>query len=244
MLGSSEGLETSVSALNYLLDVCLYCQQSPAIRARLRDSPHKYSYLGWLWSSHGVAALAALLDEFRATLRIFSLFRLYATLRSSLRGLPDPVSGHSHPPDAFTRTVMIVQACAYLQFQLVDSILHLTKKGILPRSAVARTGGPDAWMRWGFRAWLVAVGMDLVRLGRETVLWYRKEAPYRDMDLGELRDVSRAWWAELHSSAAWLVVSLHLSLSTGLPGMNLGVTGLASLIGEWQFLRSAWDATR
>lgn len=187
-------------------------------------------------------AIAALLSDFRATLRIMNLLRLYDLFRSLFSREADAEM------DPFARKILVAQACSYFNFQTMDSIMHLTDKGILPSSIVARGGGPDVWMRWAFRSWLWAVSLDFVRLGWDAILYRRRTmATNTIIDGGACaegpKEFDQTWWAELQSSVAWLPVCLHLSLPHGLPGMNDGLMGLTSLLAEWPLCKAAWNAT-
>ncbi|KAJ9642781.1 hypothetical protein H2204_002429 [Knufia peltigerae] len=189
-----------------------------------------------------IEPVAALLNDFRTTLRILNLLRLYELLRSLILRETDT------DLDRFTRTVLVAQACSYLNFQVMESIMHLTDKQILPSSIVLRRGGPDAWMRWAFRSWLLAVSLDFVRLGWDAMKHRRPTMGSttiadRDSFAGVKEEIDHTWWAELQSSVAWLPVSLHLSLPHGLPGMNDGLMSLSSLLAEWPLCKAAWDAT-
>jgi hypothetical protein len=193
-----------------------------------------------------VASLATLLSQTRTTLRLFGLFPLYAWARTLLQG---PKEGQ----DKVLYGIAVTQASGYIVFQFLENLALLTDNNVVPKSFAARYQGgvynPAKVYLWSYRAWLVGVSCDFIRLGREAQLNAAKRTgkSTAEKSLAEVKEDVEAqdskWWNDLIVPTAWLPVALHCSVEGGLPGMNLGIMGTAGLIAGLARTRGLWAQT-
>lgn len=193
-----------------------------------------------------VASLATLLSQTRTTLRLFGLFPLYAWMRTLLQG---PKEGQ----DSVLYGIAFTQCTGYICFQFLENLALLTDHGVVPKSFSARyQGGVSNSARiylWSYRAWLVGVSCDFLRLGREAQLTAAKRTgkSTSEKSLAEVKEDVEAqdakWWNELMVPTAWLPVALHCSKEGGIPGMNLGIMGACGVLAGLGRTSGLWAQT-
>ncbi|KAF1927382.1 uncharacterized protein M421DRAFT_421784 [Didymella exigua CBS 183.55] len=263
LLAAPGGLASFLSSFNFTLYILAYAQtKSPSFTSLVQK------FLSLVKSSSAIskpstatlvnagavppiAALAVLISKARTTLRLFGCFPMYAWLRTLLDGCK-PGS------DVVLHRVAILQASSYLTFQVLENISFLADSGVVGPafiSAINRGDSKTARLYlWSFRAWLSGLSCDVVRLAREWQLESRRRTTRARMQaegraVAEYQDeedakFNRKWWTDAMIVSAWLPMALHFSSSTGgLPGWNLGFTGLCGVVAGSTRLSQLWAST-
>jgi len=198
-----------------------------------------------------IAALGALISKTRTTLRLFSLFPLYARLRTLLKG-------PKADDDVFLHRIAVTQCIAYVCYQGLENIAVLTDAGVFPAAVIARFNsgnGPTAKVyRSAYSAWLVGVSCDFIRLFRTAQVESRRRAvrarmaqegrPAAEGQEEEDKKLDRQWWNELMVAAAWFPMALQYGTDAGVPGWNLGWMGLCGVVGTAGRTAGLWRATK
>ncbi|RMD45043.1 hypothetical protein DV735_g97, partial [Chaetothyriales sp. CBS 134920] len=174
-------------------------------------------------SSTFLTPLGALLSDTRTTLRLTGLIPLTVLLKSLL----DPKSPRRADPVAYK--IALVQCLSYIGFQLLENVGHLTRKGVIPASFIAKRGGEGAWATWSCRSWLLGILTDFVRLAREAQVNQQKKEQGQ-ITAQEQKAFEATWWVGLRTSLAWLPMALHYSVPGGLPFMNPGLVALSGFL--------------
>jgi hypothetical protein len=177
----------------------------------------------------------------------------------------------SHERDPYVHAIELAQCLAYIVYQALENVAHLTDLGVVPASLVTSRYNPfrdprDAtasastrrlWLV-SSRFWLAGVSCDVLRLAREAYVAARRRrtrqlAPSAEGDAGgevataaEAKATDRRWWSELFVAGCWLPMSAHYSIDGGLfkPGVEDGVLGALGLAASWEGWRRAWAETK
>ncbi|KAL1987397.1 hypothetical protein VTN96DRAFT_4113 [Rasamsonia emersonii] len=264
LLSTSDGLGSVLSTLNYgshALHYLLASLPSTAVRNRLRllllyklrgQNPTIVLYSSSPSSSSipPLLALSKLISETRYTLRLFALISIWTWGSATAK---------SPPRDRVLRIVAYLEVLSILVYQALENVAYLASKGIFGKRLVKRTGGVDAWYLWSTRAWFGYVLLEFVRLGRESVLFRRREEERKkiraESTLSETekreeeqkeeearRQEIRKWRKSLVNNLAWAPLCAHWSLEKGI-GLPESLTGFIGLIAGLWGTYDAWKAT-
>lgn len=138
--------------------------------------------------------------------------------------------------DWTAKRIEAAQVAVNLAYQYLENGAYLSSKGVLGWSKEKQG---RAWI-WSSRFWMMHVGLDFWRLGREWAI-RRSKGKGKAVDDGVLSQNEQEWKAkwrrELVVNMAWAPLTLHWSLEEGLVeefwvgvlGSVAGVSGLSVL---------------
>lgn len=172
----------------------------------------------------------------RTTLRLTGLIGIWARA-SRLLGAP--------PRDAIMLGIAWAQTGAGAAYQALENVALLGETGAL----TSRVGAERRkWLwRWSSRAWMMWVGLEAGRLGREWALEEERRKKGEEVmveggdEMGEkaAREVRRVkWWRQAVVTGVSLPLTLHWSVDEGVLGERL-VNTLGLVVGGMA-LEQAW----
>jgi Peroxisomal biogenesis factor 11 (PEX11) len=179
-----------------------------------------------------------MIGDVRTTLRLTGLLPLYVLLKSLL------AKDSPKRKDAIAYNIALIQCLAYIGFQALENVYHLTSKTVLPPDFVAKRGGIPKFVLWSCRSWLVGVAVDFLRLAREAQLHQERKDRGEKISESEQKAFDRQWWASLQTDVAWMPVAVHYSVEGGLSWMNTGLVGFCGMMAYMNNFRNAWAATK
>ncbi|EKD19995.1 uncharacterized protein L3040_002327 [Drepanopeziza brunnea f. sp. 'multigermtubi'] len=138
--------------------------------------------------------------------------------------------------DGIVRAIVAVQVAVNVASQSLENMAYLSSKGV---------GGWDgkrqerAWL-WSSRFWATHVGLEVLKEGRERLVWERErvkgkgEGDGKEEAATEERAWREKWWRGVVMNAAFAPLTLHWGLENGLLsefwvgvlGSIAGVTGM------------------
>ncbi|GAB7360022.1 hypothetical protein MBLNU230_g7546t1 [Neophaeotheca triangularis] len=255
LLAAPGGLSAFLSTFNYTLYLLAYLEaKSLPLQARLAailSRTPAASAISTLQGPSQIAAFAGLLSNTRTTLRLFGLFPLYAWFRQLLQG---PKPGQ----DTVLYCTSLAQCTLYMIFQGLENIALLTDHKVLSPSLVGRidraspAGSTAGVYKISYRAWMLGVMCDFIRLGREAQL---EQARRAERDAGGQKSgranymeqdavVDKRWWQDAVVPLSWAPMALQFGTETGFPGFNLGMMGLSGGIAGLGKIMAMWEATK
>lgn len=138
-----------------------------------------------------------------------------------------------------------------MAYQVLENVGLLTNHKVLPPSLTAQwadeTGRPVHVFLWAYRAWLVGVLSDLVRLAREAQLKTSLKArdgsalTIEETKADKQRD--QKWWTDLMITTVWIPIAVHFSKRGGFPWFNMGIMGACGIGASWSRTAQLWKET-
>jgi hypothetical protein len=182
-------------------------------------------------------ALSALISDFRSFSRLWGLLGLWSLAARLLR---------TPPADGVLRAVAWGQCAAYIAYQALENRAYLAGKGVVALPRAGARGVLRDWL-WSSRMWMVAVGLEFVRLARVAQLGVRARAAAAGSGAGAAAaEGARAeevaqWRRDMVVNLANAPMTVHWSIEGGtLSETAVGFLGMiAGLVG----FRQRWIAT-
>jgi hypothetical protein len=167
--------------------------------------------------------MSSLISDFRTFTRIWGLLGMYAWGKSLI---------FTPPKDMVLRLIGWGQCISYIFYQGYENRAYLAGKKIW-----SKRDGKDItadWL-WSSRMWMVAVGLEFVRLFRVRQLWNTNT-----MSIEEEKKERATWRREFIANCANAPLTLHWSVEGG----KLGDTsvGFLGMIGGYVGLSERWRA--
>jgi len=178
--------------------------------------------------SRRLKALSALISDYRMFTRLWGLLAIWRWGKG--------VFVESTESDLILKRISEVQVIANIFYQYLENGAYLSSKGVLGWSK-ERQG--RAWV-WSSRFWMLHVGLDFVRLGREIVLRKEKEQKSEVEEEGE-REWKAKWRKDMVVNLAYAPLTVHWSLEKGL--VTEFWVGLLGSVAGWTGLKVLWHST-
>ncbi|KUJ22018.1 uncharacterized protein LY89DRAFT_638147 [Mollisia scopiformis] len=184
-----------------------------------------------LITSQRLKALSDLISDFRIFARLWGLLGIWKWGKKVLLDLQK-----EGDKDWTAKRIEAAQVIVNLAYQYLENGAYLSSKGVLGWSKEQQG---KAWL-WSSRFWVMHVGLDFWRLGREWTM-RRNKGKGKEVDHGVISQSEQEWKArwrrEMVLNMAWAPLTVHWSLEQGLVsdfwvgvlGTVAGITGLREL---------------